>query len=123
LWRCFDCCKKKELSDRGMREDEDETIHCNICLDPSTNKFDMKCDTCKEGYICSDCQNNIVPNGILWADADDVKSAIKCPCCRTLNWKNYYSQFIEYGLNYDLEEYEPEEYNSAVQVYLRNKNL
>ena len=110
-----DCCDDDD--------DDDETTPCNICLEPSTDKFDMKCDTCKEGYICSDCQNNIVPNGILWADADDVKSAIKCPCCRILNWKNYYSQFIEYGLNYDLEEYEPEEYNNAVQVYLRNKNL
>jgi len=72
---------------------------CNVCLDDKEyNEYsclNMKCYTCKEGFVCSSCIPTYDPSGTPYlCDIEEVKKVLKCPCCQTLNWKYHYSQII-----------------------------
>jgi len=78
LWRCFDCCMKKELSDRGMEDEdeEDEDIqkcyNCDEVLDEDMHIFCYRkgddemvhCQQCAE-----DCYEEAKADG--WVRDDD----------------------------------------------------
>jgi len=54
---------------------------CCVCMEEdefSITVLSYSCGTCNEGYVCEFCTNKIDP---------EFTHVIKCPCCRTLNWK------------------------------------
>jgi hypothetical protein len=59
---------------------------CCICLENET-MIDYECVCCNEGKICSECM-------IKKIFIDDDMEYVKCPICRTHNWKYLYSIFI-----------------------------
>ena len=103
------------------------TYTCSICYTEETVKKTIaerkKCDTCIEGYICVDCIPHIDPVGSIFLPTRrKVEKAIRCPCCRTLNWKYHYSQILDTTLGYDLEMYEEYD-NPATRIYIKNTSL
>ena len=108
------------------------SINCVICLETTTNVNKaccsaIKCYTCADGFVCNDCIPEIDPSGSIFLDdPDDVADAIKCPCCRTLNWNYHYNQIVRITLGYDLddnwdEKDEDDTLPPAIKLYLRNK--
>ena len=71
---------------------------CPACLedkDISKKEYFVKCSTCVDGGYCVDCWfRKIQPNcGLAYeTDPDTIKNAIKCPCCRTTNWRWVYDE-------------------------------
>ena len=66
---------------------------CCVCLEE--NKSYFNCLTCESGKICVNCYSEIDENGIGFLDDnEDIKKIIKCPCCRSLNWKFAFKQII-----------------------------
>ncbi len=107
------------------------SITCVICLETTTNVNKaccsaIKCYTCADGFVCNTCIPEIDPSGSIFLnDLDEVADAIKCPCCRTLNWNYHYNQIVRISLDYDLENTytfeEDDDLKPALKMYLRNK--
>ena len=108
-----------------------ETINCSICLDANTNVkknacHTIKCYTCSDGFICSTCIGRVDPSGSIYKETlKDVEKAIKCPCCRTLNWNYHYNQIVgivlAHELYYEWDEGYTDDFNNAIKLFLRNK--
>ena len=105
-------------------------IDCCICMEKSTDIIKsgcsvIKCYTCDEGFICNDCIPKIDPHGSIYlSKRRALEKAIRCPCCRTLNWNYHYNQLIGIILEVELPDNE-EEYtdNKALQVFFKNRQL
>jgi len=56
-----------------------------------------------------------------------VAKAIKCPCCRVLNWNYHYNQIVLTSLGYDPDvgegDWQYENINRAQRVFLRNAGI
>ena len=63
-----------------------EITECCICLEDK--RISYSCECCKEGKICYEC---MVSKRRI---EDDDKEYIKCPICRTYNWKLLYADFL-----------------------------
>ena len=75
-------------------------FECCVCLEMYDRKIIFNCDTCLDGKICEECMIKIDKNLACFEDdKDEVKKSIKCPCCRTLNWKYCYNTFVWYYVN------------------------
>lgn len=99
-------------------------MNCAICLEQNDLKIKasspavFKCYTCNDGFVCNNCIGKFDPCGsIFLGTLHNVKKTIKCPCCRTPNWKYHYNQIIQITLA-DQQEY-PE--NAVSVVVVRNK--
>jgi len=77
--------------------------NCCICL----NEKDIiyNCMSCKEGLVCWDCYFKLMiskggeHNLILFEfkelkGIEKLKNLLSCPCCRSINWKYYYDEFL-----------------------------
>ena len=69
------------------------------------------------------CMVEIDLNGVIFSDDTEiVYKKIKCPCCRTLNWKYYYSMFISVEIGYgDMLGYEGK--TKVYNIFDTNWNL
>jgi len=77
---------------------------CCVCLEEKEGYFN--CLTCDSGKVCVDCYCEIDKNGIgFLSHNEDIKDIIKCPCCRSLNWKFAFKQIILTTF-YDFEEWD-----------------
>lgn len=115
-----------------MNTNNISSINCVICLETYTNvkkncASAIKCYTCADGFVCNHCIPSIDPSGSIFLDyPDEVADAIKCPCCRTLNWNYHYNQIIGITMDYDLDDNwdendEDETLPPAIKLFLRNK--
>jgi hypothetical protein len=84
-------------------------MNCVICLSEDKEKHTLaspavfRCYTCNEGYVCNRCLCKFDECGSIFTDdKKEIEEIIKCPCCRTLNWKYQYNQFVNIILAYDL---------------------
>jgi len=78
-------------------------MNCCICLETFEN-FKYDCSTCSDGKICYDCMLAKDPNlSLLHYSREELEDAIKCPCCRQLNWKYHFTDIITITLNEELE--------------------
>jgi len=69
-------------------------MNCCICLE-TFEKFQYDCSTCSDGKICFDCMIKKDPSMGGFEDSrEKLEDAIKCPCCRQLNWKYAYNIFL-----------------------------
>ncbi len=108
-------------------------IVCNICLDTHTkvrksSPGSIKCYTCADGFVCRACIQYIDPGGSIYEgyDYEYVQQAIRCACCRTLNWNYHYNQIVQIMLDYDLEQYycwDDMYVPPAIKLFFRNKLL
>jgi len=85
---------------------------CCACLeeDEFSNSLSYSCGTCRDGYICFGCILEVDPA---------VSHKIKCPCCRTLNWKYYYRNMICSLESGDVNDRVP----PAIALFLKNQLL
>lgn len=105
-------------------------MNCNICLTEYSeiNKScvsNIKCYTCNEGFVCNNCISDVDPCGSIFSrHLRYIKRAIRCPCCRTLNWNYHFNQIIKIALGSDVEEdsYNPDYNNPALKVFIKNRN-
>lgn len=83
---------------------------CCVCMeeDEFSCSLSYSCGTCNDGHVCYDCTEKIDPETTL---------IIKCPCCRTLNWKYCYR-----NLFYLLED-DDAELSPAHALFLKNRLL
>lgn len=63
-----------------------EMTECCVCYEDKQVYY--SCGCCKEGKICGDCCISIHNN------CDDAKEYIKCPVCRSYNWKFLYDNLV-----------------------------
>lgn len=99
---------------------------CCVCLELDEIMFSpsFTCGTCDSGYMCFDCINDIDPCGSIFEDCRKcVERVIKCPCCRSLNWKYHFSQIIRITLGMDLMDYDNERYPPALVLYVKNQAM
>jgi hypothetical protein len=93
--------------------------NCCICLEKK-DEFNYQCFTCNDGLICYYCINGIDPIGSIYlSKRQKVLDAIKCPCCRDLNWKYHSTLLIQQYLIYDLYAYSPQT-NKAIEIFIKN---
>ena len=105
-------------------------IDCSICMEKTknirkNNCHVIKCYTCEEGFICNDCIPKVDPHGsIFLSKRKQLEKAIRCPCCRTLNWNYQYNQLIGIIIAEDMCANE-DNYAGipALDVFLRNRYL
>jgi hypothetical protein len=108
-------------------------MNCVICLSEETEKQTLaspavfRCYTCNEGYVCKSCIWKFDECGSIFIDdKKEIEEIIKCPCCRTLNWKYHYNQFVNIILEYDLYDNTPffeelsDKCSPAVELFLKN---
>ena len=100
---------------------------CCICMEESKAikhvAYMFVCPTCESGFVCNKCINGFDPMGSIFGKMWYIKKTIKCPCCRQLNWKQHYNQIVQVTLNNDLLDYEDDDYNPAIKLYLKNFSL
>ena len=91
----------------------------------NVNKYScssIKCFTCNDGFICKKCIPIVDPYGTIFMDdIEEIKEIIKCPCCRTPNWKYHFNQILGVTLDEAFDDWEQTEPNAAIKLYLRNK--
>jgi hypothetical protein len=90
-----------------------EITECCICLEDK--QIDYSCECCKEGKICSECMDK--KRGI-----NDDEQYVKCPICRTHNWKHLYTAII-YDLEYTCYGYTSQKYQIAWDIYNKNSDI
>lgn len=76
---------------------------CSICFENCV-EFTYKCNTCLDGRVCRDCcmSGFFCYLSIYLQNITDVKRNIKCPCCRTENWKYHFSNILKITLAYEI---------------------
>ena len=108
---------------------------CNICLEEKEiviSKYrciaEIVCHTCQSGYVCKNCIPNVDPRGSIFLRTKrQVANAIKCPCCRVLNWNYHYNQIVLTTLGYGPDagegDWQYENINREQRVFLRNAGI
>jgi hypothetical protein len=76
---------------------------CIICFEDVEEKFGYSCNTCVNGKICWNCYDKISMNGncstgLIFEKKHYIKNKLKCPCCRSVNWKWLLYQVLNYDL-------------------------
>ena len=102
-----------------------DEITCVICFETTKDIRKnacnvIKCYTCADGFVCNDCIPEIDPEGSIFCNSEeDVIRAIKCPCCRNLNWNYHYNQIVGIELGYNLYDLGSET-NPALELFFKN---
>jgi len=92
------------------------------------------CKTCVDGKICWNCfdlyamkKKNHCSTGLMYKDEEFIKDALKCPCCRDINWSLLYSDIVKRCLVNDLVENSEEDDwfingkpNKAIKLFYKN---
>lgn len=98
-------------------------MNCCICLETFEIEKDCstyECSTCSDGKICLDCMIKKDPNLSTFCDSrKQLEDAIKCPCCRQLNWKYHYRHIMLTTLGQDMES--GDTFKRGVWVYPSHK--
>jgi hypothetical protein len=61
------------------------------------------------------------PHGSIFEKREYIENAIKCPCCRNLNWKYHFDQIIRVTLDYDMPDNSEDLTEPALILYCKNK--
>lgn len=76
-----------------------DTFACCVCYKDDICPY-FRCSYCKDGKVCWGCMVKI--EGPYYSilvievkDKDKLYKILKCPCCRQLNWKYYFSQLLD----------------------------
>ncbi len=80
---------------------------CCVCFEEvGYRQLTYICQTCNSGIVCAKCLGKITKaktvDNLLklpvrcfrFMNLDTLKKSIRCPCCRTENWKHLYSEII-----------------------------
>lgn len=97
-----------------------ENQRCCVCLEGEVLEY--KCDYCVEGIMCYNCygknwvycekafmRNKVQHRDYLYECDIEMKhkklltEIIKCPCCRSINWRKVYKSIFEFILESDCD--------------------
>lgn len=103
-----------------------ENRTCNVCMeDKQPKKYcpgNFLCHNCQSGFVCDSCIQKYDPCGSIFElDDREVLKILKCPCCRQLNWRYQYTQFVKITLDNDI--YDTSAYNDipvVKNIFLKN---
>lgn len=100
---------------------------CCVCLDEEdTDCCSYQCVTCNDGFVCWGCMGKKDPHGSIFVCESNggieyMENAIRCPCCRSLNWKYHFNQIISVTFGMDLADYDDDNYPPAIKLYVKNQ--
>ena len=87
---------------------------CCVCMeeDEFSTTLSYSCGTCSEGYVCDFCTDKIDP---------ETTNVIKCPCCRTFNWKYCYRMLFYLLDQPDEDDDDDSVLSPAHALFLKNR--
>jgi trehalose-6-phosphate synthase len=101
----------------SIAQSQKQKMTCPICLEEK--ELHYKCDTCADGGFCNDCGYKVSASGFSFApNLNTTRREIKCPCCRTENWKWVWDEFVGM-MEDDIPQYHC--HKKACRVFIRNQ--
>jgi len=104
---------------------------CCVCFEEmGYRQLTYICQSCDSGIVCAKCLGKITKaktvDNLLkqpircfrFMNLDTLKKSIRCPCCRTENWKHLYSEIIT-KIGIDILDKNPDKINAAEKMYIK----
>ena len=104
---------------------------CCVCFEKmGYRQLAYICQTCDSGIVCAKCLGKITNTKTVdnlfklpvrcfrFMNLDTLKKSIKCPCCRTENWKHLYSE-ISTKIGIDILDKKSDTINAAELLYIK----